>query len=204
MKQIVFATLLLLSLPFAARPLNVASPSHCDSTRFPAPIGAQNSSDLSAEAPKEANPLQDSRNWIASFLASESSALCSEDPAVDTPLTDSAKIAKDTLVFDLSDGFFPRHRHPHVFSLSGIEPSRQVPYTENFSILDFNRVTGFFLGLGSPGLQDIGHHDEIGLGGGFGYGFASKRWEYRMDGELRLPLADVKKIEHDTSANHML
>jgi hypothetical protein len=201
MKHIVSIAILLLVMPFIARPLNIAPSSHSGS---PSVQGSGQSVDSSRREPREAIIFEDSTNSIPSFLANEGNALPALNPTIDTPLTDSAKSANDTLVFDLSQGFVPKHRHPHVFSIPAIENSRQVPYTENFSMLDFNRVTGFFLGLGSPGLEDIGPHDELGLGGGFGYGFASKRWEYRMDGEFRLPLANVSRIERDTSVKHAL
>lgn len=119
-------------------------------------------------------------------------------PAVDTPKTDSMAI-DDTLQFDLNNGFVSKHHKKHVFTIPEISDGRQVPYLENFSMIDFNRVTGFFLGLGTPGQVDLGPHDELGADGGFGYGFASKRWEYRLGGEFRLPLANVKQIEEDTS-----
>jgi len=149
-------------------------------------------------------PFAANAHNISSLIASENVLIREILPVVDTPLTDSISKTDDTLVFDLNNGFMPKHRRTHVFSNTGIEPSRQVSYIENASIMDFNRVTGYFLGLGSSGLQDIGPHEEIGLGGDFGYGFASKRWEYRMNGEFRLPLADVKKIEHDTTLKHLV
>jgi hypothetical protein len=122
-------------------------------------------------------------------------------PIVDTPKIDSS-ITNDTLEFDLKNGLVRKHHRTHIFSISEISNNRQVPYLENFSMIDFNRVTGFFLGLGTPGQVDLGPHDELGVDGSFGYGFASKRWEYRLGGEFRLPLADVKKIEEDTSFKH--
>jgi hypothetical protein len=190
MKQIVLAALLAILLPLSAS----AGPFELN----------QNESSLTTS-------LAHSQNLISAFFPTEEAHTTQPLLVIDTPTIDSTKNTRDTilsdgdtLIFDFRHGFMPKHRRPHVFSITGIEPSRQVPYTESFSMLDFNRATGFFLGLGSPGLEDIGHHDELGLGGGFGYGFASKRWEYRMDGEVRLPLADVKKIEHDTSSKHML
>ncbi len=119
-------------------------------------------------------------------------------PTVDTPKTDSAAF-NDTLEFDLNHGLVTKHRKPHVFSIPEISGGRQTPYLENFSMMDFNRVTGYFLGLGTPGQVDLGQHDELGVDGGFGYGFASKRWEYRLSGEFRLPLGNVKRAEQDTT-----
>ncbi len=119
-------------------------------------------------------------------------------PIVDTPIADSMA-ANDTLEFDFYHGFIHKHRRVHVFSIPEIENGRQTPYLENFSMMDFNRVTGYFLGLGSPGQVDLGPHDELGVDGGFGYGFASKRWEYRLGGEFRLPIANTKRMEQDTT-----
>ncbi len=126
------------------------------------------------------------------------STLSVPPPVVDTPIADSMSRWNDTLTFDLNNGFLPKHR-PHVFSIPEISNGRQVPYLEHFSIMDFNRVTGYFLGLGTPGQVDVGSHDELGIDGGFGYGFASKRWEYRLGGEFRLPLTNVRRIEEDTT-----
>lgn len=120
-------------------------------------------------------------------------------PAVDTPKTDSTHHRADTLTFDLNNGFIIQmHNGPYLFSIPEVSNGRQIPYLENFSIMDFNRVTGYFLGLGTPGQVDLGTHDELGVDGGFGYGFASKRWEYRLGGEFRLPLSN-RPIERDTS-----
>ncbi|HET6402344.1 MAG TPA: hypothetical protein VFH95_13235 [Candidatus Kapabacteria bacterium] len=125
-------------------------------------------------------------------------------PAVDTPATDtlsrdSSSSMNDTIQFNFNNGGFHIGKRKHTYILTGISKARQVPYTENFSLLDFNRVTGFFLGLGTPGMVDLGPHDEIGLEGSGGYGFASKRWEDRFGGEFRLPLANVQRLKEDTS-----
>ena len=92
----------------------------------------------------------------------------------------------------------------HTYILTGISKARQVPYNENFSLMDFNRVTGFFLGLGTPGMVDLGRHDEIGVEGSGGYGFASKRWEGRFGGEFRLPLGNTKRWKEDTGFQHIV
>src|ERR1035437_2832837 len=124
--------------------------------------------------------------------------IAASQPVLDTPKTDSAT-HDDTLTFDLNGGFVRKHHRTHAYSVSGINNARQVPYLENFAIMDFNRVTGYFLGLGTPGSVDLGAHDELGVDGSFGYGFASKRWEYRFGGEFRLPLANMQHIEQDTT-----
>jgi len=126
-------------------------------------------------------------------------------PVIDTPALDTSAEIGDTLDFNINDGNFVRkHHRKHIYTITEIERGRQVPYRENFSVVDFNRVTGFFLGLGTPGTVDVGRHDELGFGGGAGYGFASKRWEYRLNGEARLPLGNIEQIEQDTSFRHRL
>ncbi|HET6512576.1 MAG TPA: hypothetical protein VFH43_10325 [Candidatus Kapabacteria bacterium] len=74
------------------------------------------------------------------------------------------------------------------FLITEMESPRQYHYREPFSMIDFNRVDGFFLGLGSSNMADFGEHDELGVNGGFGYGFEDKRWQYFMGAEYRLPL----------------
>jgi len=119
-------------------------------------------------------------------------AVVVDTPIVDTPSVDSSTSLADTLDFNFNNGGFHVGQRKHSYILTGFSKARQIPYLENFSLLDFNRVTGFFLGLGTPGMVDFGKHDEIGLEGGGGYGFASKRWEGRFGGEFRLPLGDTR------------
>jgi hypothetical protein len=125
--------------------------------------------------------------------------------AVDTPAGDTSHV-KDSLTFEMSPlGWQFRRARSHYFVLDEISRGRQAPYRENFALMDFNRVTGFFLGLGTPAMMDVGPHDEIGLQFGAGYGFASKRWEYRGGGEFRLPLrtpsADSARMDPDSLFN---
>lgn len=136
---------------------------------------------------------------VSSLLLSPTPKPVTPLPVVDSPRTDSSSHYDDTLSFDLNHGLVQKHSRPHVFSIPEISNGRQVPYLEDFSIMDFNRVTGYFLGLGTPGQVDLGPHDEIGIDGGFGYGFASQRWEYRLGGEFRVPLTDVRRIVQDTN-----
>jgi hypothetical protein len=126
--------------------------------------------------------------------------------AVDTPAIGERDYdsTKDSSMFDLGFADLRRHRGTHVFALTEPGRGRQVPYEENFTWIDFNRVTGFFLGAGTSGLEDLGPHDEFGIDASGGYGFADKRWEYRFGGEFRLPLSDVKKLEGDTTYKHRL
>jgi hypothetical protein len=74
------------------------------------------------------------------------------------------------------------------FLITEMEAPRQYAYREAFSMLDFNRVDGFFLGLGSSNMADFGEHDELGVNGGFGYSFEDKRVQYFLGTEYRLPL----------------
>ncbi|HEY3876353.1 MAG TPA: hypothetical protein VGM92_12835, partial [Candidatus Kapabacteria bacterium] len=121
-------------------------------------------------------------------------------PTVDTPMMDtsmeddtsSTMMMNDTMQFDAMHGFSMRSHRKHHFVVTELPNARQIPYMEPFTFIDFNRVTGFFLGLGTPGQIDFGHHDQFGIDGGTGYGFASKRWEYRMNGEFRFPLGERK------------
>ncbi len=126
---------------------------------------------------------------------------------LDTTRDDTTKRVtskSDTLTINFKNGVLHIGHREHTYILTGIHNARQVPYLEKFSLLDFNRTTGFFLGLGSPGMVDFGPHDELGLEGGGGYGFASKRWEYRIGGEYRLPLRSIRKLEEDTSYKHIM
>lgn len=131
-------------------------------------------------------------------------AVVADTPVVDTPRTDSSTSLADTLQFNFNNGGFHVGKRKHSYTLTGISRARQVPYTEDFSFLDFNRVTGFFLGLGTPGTVDLGKHDEVGLEGSAGYGFASKRWEYRFGGEFRLPLGNTRGWKEDTTFKHIM
>ncbi len=64
---------------------------------------------------------------------------------------------KDSVVFELSTKGFKRHRHhKHVFMVTELEDPRQYGHLEPFSMLDFNRTDGFFLGLGSSSMFDFG------------------------------------------------
>ncbi len=136
-----------------------------------------------------------------------------DTPMVDSMVADSTKrdssSESDTLQFNFNNGelSFGQHKHPYILSAP---KGRHVPYLEDFSLIDFNRVTGFFLGLGTPTMVDLGPHDELGFNGGVGYGFASKRWEYRLGGEFRLPLRKFQDKdtnedrEDDTSYKHVM
>ena len=125
---------------------------------------------------------------------------------VDTPVLEDGIWAydstKDSTVFSLGfDGLsWRRHSTRDVITvLPELEHTRQVPYEENFSWMDFNRATGYFLGVGTVGLADFGPRDEFGITASGGYGFADERWEYRFGGEYRLPLSSPKKLEGDTT-----
>jgi hypothetical protein len=74
------------------------------------------------------------------------------------------------------------------FLITEMESVRQYGYREPFSMIDFNRVDGFFIGLGSSNMADFGEHDEIGINGGYGYSFEDKRVQYFLGAEYRIPL----------------
>jgi len=127
-----------------------------------------------------------------------------ETPIVDTPAVDSSSSMNDSIQFNFNKGGFHVGKRKHTYIQTGISDGRQIPYNENFSFIDFNRVTGLFLGLGTPGMIDLGRHDEVGLEASGGYGFASKRWEDRFGGEFRLPLAETRGWKEDTSFKHRM
>jgi len=116
-----------------------------------------------------------------SLLSQNYSSLSAIDSVIDTIKTDS-------LIFEFTSDGIIKKRKKKTFLITEIEDGRQSAYLEPFSMIDFNRVDGFFLGLGSSNMLDLGKHDEIGVNGGFGYGFANERWQYFLGGEYRLPL----------------
>ncbi len=150
-------------------------------------------------------PLRASASRVAPRLSVPRMAV--DTPAIDTPMVSSTQpdsiSASDTLQFSFGNDGFHIGSRKHRYILSAPN-GRQVPHNENFSLIDFNRVTGFFLGLGTPGMVDVGPHGELGFDGGAGYGFASKRWEYRLGGEFRLPLRKIDSAEMDTSFKHRI
>ncbi|MBS1903324.1 MAG: hypothetical protein JSS75_06455 [Bacteroidetes bacterium] len=96
----------------------------------------------------------------------------------------------DSLMYELRVGkMFKRLRRGHHSFIITHDPyDRFLPFGESFSMLDFNRVNGFFLGLGSPDYIDLGRHDEIGIKFGLGYGFAEHKGQSVVGGEYRIPL----------------
>ena len=137
------------------------------------------------------------RLWLSGGLDRSYASLLVPRVPIDSIKKDSSD---DSVVVNVTmGGMRYRAKRPHSFVLTDLENARQQVGRERFSMLDFNRVTGFFLGLGSSGMTDIGKHDELGLDGGLGYGFASKRWEYFLGGEFRLPIGLRQVIASDTS-----
>src|SRR5438105_14900679 len=68
--------------------------------------------------------------------------------ALDTPKTDTGLHWADSVEYEVTpQGWFHRRMRSHFFALDEISRGRQVPYRENFALMDFNRVTGYFLGL---------------------------------------------------------
>ncbi|MDP4200322.1 MAG: hypothetical protein Q8922_11345 [Bacteroidota bacterium] len=124
--------------------------------------------------------------------------------AIDTPSVVDSLDEIDSLIdsayysFDMHGLSHKRWRRPHVFVLNEIDRSKQVPYRENPTWVDFNRVTGFYLGVASSGMSDFGPHDEFGLNASAGYGFADKRWEFLFGPEFRLPLVNFERMGRDT------
>jgi hypothetical protein len=121
---------------------------------------------------------------------------------IDTPIVDTIDDEEDSLAaldslldsvaysFDVHGLSHRRWHRPHLFVINQIERTKQAPYREELPIIDFNRVTGFYLGLASGGMNDFGPHDELGVDVGGGYGFASKRWEGLIGLEYRFPIVN--------------
>lgn len=105
---------------------------------------------------------------------------------------------KDSLVAEFSTGGLKiRKRHAMNFLITD-PPTQQISrYLESFSMIDFNRVNGFFLGIGSGKYVDFGQYDEFGLKGGIGYGFEEGKGQSVLGGEFRIPLSPLRP-ENDT------
>ncbi len=127
------------------------------------------------------------------------SMLLDEFTAMNDASIDSGK---DSTVFELSTKGIKRKHRKHVFMVTELEEGRQYSHLEPFSMIDFNRVDGLFLGLGSSGMYDFGPHDEFGINAGGGYGFADKRWQDFAGGEFRIPLSERKEMT-DTVFEHV-
>lgn len=116
---------------------------------------------------------------------------------------------QDSIRFDLStDDIWGRRSRREVkrrtFLITEMESPRQTAYRESFTLIDFNRVDGFFLGLGSSNMADLGPHDEIGINGGVGYSFADSRWQYFAGTEYRVPLQRMPSLSTDTTISGRL
>lgn len=103
---------------------------------------------------------------------------------------------KDSLVAEFSTGGLKlRKRHAMNFLITDPPTDQISRYIEPFSMMDFNRVNGFFLGLGSGKYIDFGEYDEFGLKGGIGYGFAEGKGQSVLGGEFRIPLSPLRPKE---------
>lgn len=74
---------------------------------------------------------------------------------------------------------------------------RMHGYIEPFSMMDFNRVNGFFLGIGRTKYANYGRYDEIGVKAGIGYGFRDKKGQNFIGAEYRIPLSSVNADDDD-------
>lgn len=113
----------------------------------------------------------------------------SEFDSVDRSMDSSS----DSLMYELRVGkLFKKYMKGHHSFLITHDPyERFIPLGESFSMLDFNRVNGFFLGLGTPDYVNIGRHDELGMKFGLGYGFAEHKGQSVVGGEYRIPLGKM-------------
>lgn len=96
----------------------------------------------------------------------------------------------DSLLLDLKMGDFSHHKknRNHSFLLTDPPYDREIPHLESMPFMDFNRVNGFYLGIATPTMIDLGRHSEIGIKGGIGYGFKEKKGQSQLAGEYRIPL----------------
>ncbi|HYM21515.1 MAG TPA: hypothetical protein VEW28_11010 [Candidatus Kapabacteria bacterium] len=99
----------------------------------------------------------------------------------------------DSLIYELRIGkmFHKYGKGRHSFLITNDPFDRLLPYGESFSMIDFNRVNGFFLGLATPFYINFGRHDELGIKGGIGYGFEEQKGQSMLGGEYRLPLGTI-------------
>lgn len=109
---------------------------------------------------------------------------------------DQIDTTKDSLVAEFSTGGLKlRKRHAMNFLITDPPTDQISRYLEPFSMMDFNRVNGFFLGLGSGKYIDFGEYDEFGFKGGIGYGFAEGKGQSVLGGEFRIPLSPLRPKE---------
>lgn len=97
----------------------------------------------------------------------------------------------DSLLLDLKMGDLshPRKRHNITFLITDPPYNREIPHLESMPFIDYNRVNGFYLGIATPTMVDLGRHSEIGIKGGIGYGFVEKKGQSQLAGEYRIPLS---------------
>ncbi len=97
----------------------------------------------------------------------------------------------DSLLLDLKMGDFSHHKKNryHSYLITNSPYDREIPHLESMPFIDYNRVNGFYLGIATPTMVDLGHHSEIGVKGGIGYGFTEKKGQSQLAAEYRIPLA---------------
>lgn len=109
---------------------------------------------------------------------------------MDLPQVDTTK---DSLVAEFSTGGLKlRKRHAMNFLITDPPVNQITRYLEPFSMIDFNRVNGFFLGIGTGKYVDFGQYDEFGLKGGIGIGFTEDKGQSVIGGEFRIPLSPLR------------
>lgn len=115
-----------------------------------------------------------------------------EHPMLDTPIVE-ADSTGDTTIFEISNRIKKWLGQKDFSFIIPEAPSEHfVSYIEPFSILDFNRVNGFFLGIGRTRYYNYGRYDEFGVKGGIGYGFRDKKGQNFIGAEYRIPLESVQ------------
>lgn len=112
---------------------------------------------------------------------------------LDFPQIDTTK---DSLVAEFSTGGLKLRKRNSMNFLITDPPADQISrYLEPFSMIDFNRVNGFFLGLGTGKYIDFGQYDEFGIKGGIGIGFTEDKGQSVIGGEFRIPLSPLRPKE---------
>lgn len=118
-----------------------------------------------------------------------------ERPMLDTPIAES-DMTKDSVVFEFRTKLGKLLGQKEFSFIIPESPAERIySYIEPFSMIDFNRVNGFFLGIGRTRYINYGRYDEIGLKGGIGYGFEDKKGQNFLGAEYRIPLETVHSLD---------
>lgn len=100
----------------------------------------------------------------------------------------------DSLIYELRIGkMFKKYgKGKHSFIITEDPYDRLSPFKESLPFIDFNRVNGFVIGIGTPMFISIGRHEELGIKAGIAYGFEEKKGQSLVGAEYRIPLGKLK------------